>query len=330
MRSPRSFRARSLPKACSRERPPAVRWLETALSPPSKAVHAIVDRPASAETGTRDRGMDDKALDELCKWHDEQAAMLRSEAGNLAAAAVAADMHAKTSAALHEAADRDQAAAIGGGTERVRSACQDVRPQHQQHSGADLLVAGGGSGLVPGLVDSRDAGLAIIRADPQATWLLCWNCSPAPPARTSFGFAAPPLARRQARPRPAPRRRHPARARPIHSDGSLSDHGLPAAQRAIIERHLGAAVELIYQPARPAVTSFLRHNNCLPGTTGSVEYEDWHHHPAPDPWRLAREELTRDADTPLPSADLVGARHIRAPILALCFLGARATGRRRR
>lgn len=49
--------------------------------------------------------MDDKALDELCKWHDEQAAMLRNEAGNLAAAAVAADMHAKTSAALREAAD---------------------------------------------------------------------------------------------------------------------------------------------------------------------------------------------------------------------------------
>jgi hypothetical protein len=48
--------------------------------------------------------MDDKALEELCKWHDEQAAMLRSQAGNLAAAAVAADMHAKTSAALHEAA----------------------------------------------------------------------------------------------------------------------------------------------------------------------------------------------------------------------------------
>jgi hypothetical protein len=65
---------------------------------------AGVGRP-SAKTGTRDRGMDDKALDELCKWHDEQAAMLRREAGNLAAAAVAADMHAKTSAALHEAAD---------------------------------------------------------------------------------------------------------------------------------------------------------------------------------------------------------------------------------
>jgi hypothetical protein len=64
---------------------------------------AGVGRPL-AETGTRDRGMDDKALEELCKWHDEQAAMLRSEAGNLAAAAVAADMHAKTSAALHEAA----------------------------------------------------------------------------------------------------------------------------------------------------------------------------------------------------------------------------------
>src|SRR4029077_1747971 len=87
---------------------------------------------------------------------------------------------------------RDQAAAIGGGTERVRSACQDVRPQHQQHSGADLLVAGGGSGRVPGVVDSRDAGLAVTRADPQAIWLLSWNRSPTPPARTSFGFAASP------------------------------------------------------------------------------------------------------------------------------------------
>ena len=49
--------------------------------------------------------MDERALEELCKWHDEQAAMLRSEAGNLPAAAVAADMHAKTSVALREAAD---------------------------------------------------------------------------------------------------------------------------------------------------------------------------------------------------------------------------------
>jgi hypothetical protein len=49
--------------------------------------------------------MDERALEELCRWHDEQAAMLRSEAGNLPAAAVAADMHAKTSAALQGAAD---------------------------------------------------------------------------------------------------------------------------------------------------------------------------------------------------------------------------------
>jgi hypothetical protein len=49
--------------------------------------------------------MDERAFEELCKWHDEQAAMLRSEAGNLPAAAVAADMHAKTSAALQGAAD---------------------------------------------------------------------------------------------------------------------------------------------------------------------------------------------------------------------------------
>src|SRR4029077_9338271 len=60
----------------SGERAPAVRWLETALSPAleSGARHhrsAGVGRPL-AETGTRDRGMDDKALDELCEWHDEQ------------------------------------------------------------------------------------------------------------------------------------------------------------------------------------------------------------------------------------------------------------------
>jgi hypothetical protein len=79
-----------------------------------KAVHTIialaapVPNAATAEStwrqGKRDRGMDDRLLEELCRWHDEQAALLRSEAGTLAAAAVAADMHAKTSAALHEAA----------------------------------------------------------------------------------------------------------------------------------------------------------------------------------------------------------------------------------
>jgi hypothetical protein len=30
--------------------------------------------------------------------------------------------------------------------------------------------------------------------------------------------------------------------------------------------------DLVLEPARPAVTSFLRHNNSLPGTTGRVEY----------------------------------------------------------
>ena len=59
--------------------------------------------------------MDESALEELCKWHDEQAAMLRSEAGNLPAAAVAADMHAKTSAALHEAADEIRRLRPGAG-----------------------------------------------------------------------------------------------------------------------------------------------------------------------------------------------------------------------
>src|SRR4029077_19077284 len=125
MRSPRSFRAGSAasketprPESAPALLPPqqlsqpgaaaAVRWLEIALSPALES-GACHHRSAGvggslAETRTRDRGMDDKALEELCKWHDEQAAMLRSEAGNLAAAAVAADMHAKTSAALHEAA----------------------------------------------------------------------------------------------------------------------------------------------------------------------------------------------------------------------------------
>jgi hypothetical protein len=59
--------------------------------------------------------MDERAFEELCKWHDEQAAMLRSEAGNLPAAAVAADMHAKTSAALHEAADEIRRLRPGAG-----------------------------------------------------------------------------------------------------------------------------------------------------------------------------------------------------------------------
>ena len=150
-------------------------------------------RPASAgpsaETETEDRGMDDKALEELCKWHDEQAAMLRARPETW----LRPPSRPTCTPDLRRASrsrGRDQAAAIGGGTERVRSACQDVRSQHQQHSGADLLVAGGGSGRIPGLVDSRDAGLAISRADPQAIWLLCWNRSPRHAGSNEFGFAA--------------------------------------------------------------------------------------------------------------------------------------------
>ena len=74
-----------------------------------RSPHAVHTATAQVERGqgiavwTRGRSK------ELCKWHDEQAAMLRSEAGNLPAAAVAADMHAKTSAALHEARTRSSA-----------------------------------------------------------------------------------------------------------------------------------------------------------------------------------------------------------------------------
>jgi hypothetical protein len=70
-----------------------------------RSPNAVHTATALGRERARDRGMDERALEELCKWHDEQAAMLRSEAGNLPAAAVAADMHAKTSAALREAAD---------------------------------------------------------------------------------------------------------------------------------------------------------------------------------------------------------------------------------
>ena len=59
--------------------------------------------------------MDESALEELCKWHDEQAAMLRSEAGSLPAAAVAADMHAKTSVVLREAASEIKRLRSGAG-----------------------------------------------------------------------------------------------------------------------------------------------------------------------------------------------------------------------
>jgi hypothetical protein len=70
-----------------------------------RSPNAVHTATALGRERARDSGMDERALEELCKWHDEQAAMLRSEAGNLPAAAVAADMHTKTSAALHEAAD---------------------------------------------------------------------------------------------------------------------------------------------------------------------------------------------------------------------------------
>jgi hypothetical protein len=54
--------------------------------------------------GKRDCGMDDRGLEELCKWHDEQAALLRNNNATLDGSPVAVEMHAKTSAALREAA----------------------------------------------------------------------------------------------------------------------------------------------------------------------------------------------------------------------------------
>jgi hypothetical protein len=138
------------------------------------ALAAPVPNAATAEStwrqGKRDRGMDDRLLEELCRWHDEQAALLRSEAGTLAAAAVAADMHAKTSAALHEAvAEIKRLIGCRAEPQQVRLGWQQqVRSQHQQYSRADLLVAGDRPSAVPGLADFRDAGLAVIRAEPPA------------------------------------------------------------------------------------------------------------------------------------------------------------------
>jgi hypothetical protein len=112
--------------------------------------------------------MDDKALEELCKWHDEQAAMLRSEAGNLAAAAVAADMHAKTSAALHEAATEIKQLRLEAGLSASDPPAKTSDRSISNIPAPIFWFAGGGSGRIPGLVDSRDAGLAISRADPQS------------------------------------------------------------------------------------------------------------------------------------------------------------------
>ena len=48
---------------------------------------------------------------------------------------------------------------------------------------------------------------------------------------------------------------------------------------------------------------FLRNNNVLCGTIGSVEpyTADWDRHPAVDPWRDVRKALAQDADAPLPT-----------------------------
>lgn len=46
--------------------------------------------------------MDDRAIEELCKWHDEQVARLESQDATPGAAR-AIEMHAKTSVALLEA-----------------------------------------------------------------------------------------------------------------------------------------------------------------------------------------------------------------------------------
>ncbi len=63
-------------------------------------------------------------------------------------------------------------------------------------------------------------------------------------------------------------------------------------------------------PETDAVKNFIRQTG-LPGTWGSVSFQDWSEHPAADPWKRAREELTRAADAPLPARD--GARASRAP-----------------
>ena len=59
--------------------------------------------------------MDDRAIEELCKWHDEQVAKLESQEATPGAAR-AIEMHAKTSVALLEAMAeiRRLRAALGG------------------------------------------------------------------------------------------------------------------------------------------------------------------------------------------------------------------------
>lgn len=49
-----------------------------------------------------------------------------------------------------------------------------------------------------------------------------------------------------------------------------------------------------------AVRDFLLITTELPGTYGSTSRVDWDHHPATDPWRQAREALTKDAEADLP------------------------------
>src|SRR4029079_2656695 len=89
-----------------------------------RSPHAVRTATALGRERARDRGMDERAFEEVCKWHEEQATMRRGEAGNLPAAAVAADMHAKTSAALHEAADEIKR--LRSGDEPGRGACDQA------------------------------------------------------------------------------------------------------------------------------------------------------------------------------------------------------------
>ena len=94
--------------------------------------------------------MDDRAIEELCKWHDEQVARLESQDAT-AGTARAIEMHAKTSVALLEAMAeiRRLRSDCRAGRQRLRCGNQhQVRPQHQPDSRADLLGVGARSGVV--------------------------------------------------------------------------------------------------------------------------------------------------------------------------------------
>ena len=134
------------PRFHRRQPPPVVDICAvTGHSPQNSALSSAPRRPCPAcrrrkrlrsgmePGGKRGRGMDDRAIEELCKWHDEQVARLESQDAT-AGTARAIEMHAKTSVALLEAMAeiRRLRSDCRAGRQRLRCGNQhQVRPQHQ-------------------------------------------------------------------------------------------------------------------------------------------------------------------------------------------------------